>query len=320
MLIEGLGKGDDTGSDDDLNNNVPAALTDTGCERELNEDRYAVIESQSGLAWIVCDGMGGAMGGELAAQLAIDAIRRDLESVPARTPAVAIKGALLEANRVIVLRRQNPAFANMGTTAVGVIFQGPEVAIGHAGDSRAYLIRDGAIQQITTDHTLVQDLVDRGKIGVEDALSHPQAHVLTRCIGSEPGLDIDVDKFWIWEISDGEPRDVLLLCSDGLYSLVREGEIADAVTQLSPQRACVQLVELAKTRGGYDNITVAIIPLAGQLRNEPPIGFVSRVDKLKKQKKKKDGTNLLVRIGLVGLLCALAAIIAIILGLVFLIS
>ncbi|MCB0339150.1 MAG: serine/threonine-protein phosphatase, partial [Bdellovibrionales bacterium] len=190
MLLEGIGrqeKRSDTGD-----HCVPAAITDTGCERELNEDRYAVIECDSGLAWVVCDGMGGEMGGELAAQLAIDAIRRDLENLPARPPAIALKSAALEANRIIVLRRQNPAFSGMGTTVVAAMFANSEVAICHAGDSRAYLIRDGAIQALTTDHTYVQDLVEKGKIGIEEALSHPQAHVLTRCIGSEPGLEVDV--------------------------------------------------------------------------------------------------------------------------------
>src|SRR5262249_31618256 len=155
--------------------------------------------------------------------LAIDAIRRDLENLPLRPPTIALKSSILEANRVIVLRRQNPAFSGMGTTVVGVIFSGSEVAIAHVGDSRAYLIRDSAIQQLTTDHTFVQDLVDKGKIGIEEALSHPQAHVLTRAIGSEPGLEVDVQKFWLWDVDHNQPQDLLLLCSDGLYSLISEG-------------------------------------------------------------------------------------------------
>ncbi len=252
---------------------IPAAITDTGCERDLNEDRYAVVESRSGIAWIVCDGMGGAAGGELAAQLAIDAMRRDLENAPERPPAAALKNAILEANRIIVLRRQNPAFASMGTTIVAVLFSGPEVVISHLGDSRAYLVRDGAIQQLTTDHTYVQELVDAGKLEPEDALSHPQAHILTKCIGSEPGIDVDVKNFWVWHVAESEPRDAIVLCSDGLYSLVTDGEIANLLAEHAPQQACVKLVELAKARGGYDNITTAIIPLPGQLKREPPIGY-----------------------------------------------
>lgn len=253
--------------------NVPAAITDTGCERELNEDRYGVIESQSGLAWLVCDGMGGSTGGELAAQLALDAIRRDLEKLPFRAPEVALRTAILEANRVIVLRRQNQAFSQMGTTIVAALFSGAELVIGHVGDSRAYLVRDGAIQQLSTDHTYVQELVDKGQLRPEDALSHAQSHILTRCIGAEPGLEVDLHKFWIWDSSDVPSTDFLVLCTDGLYSLVSDGDIANIVTQNTPQRACVKMVEMAKARGGYDNITIAIVPLRGQLRKEPPVGY-----------------------------------------------
>ena len=252
---------------------VPAAITDTGCERELNEDRYAVVECPSGLAWMVCDGMGGVAGGELAAQIAIDSIRRDLESLPARPVEVALRSAILEANRIIVLRRQNQAFAGMGTTVVAAMFDGPEVVIGHAGDSRAYLIRDRAIQQLTTDHTYVQELVENKQIKPEEAMSHPQAHVLTRCIGSEPGLQVSTKKFWVWQDPELGKSDALLLVSDGLYSMVSDGEIANLVSEYPPQQACVKLVDLAKSRGGYDNITMAIIPLGGQLRSEPPIGY-----------------------------------------------
>ena len=273
MQIEGSEKNNQNPEFNSEDFDIPAAITDTGCERQLNEDRYAVIESQSGLAWLVCDGMGGVTGGELAAQLAIDAIRRDLENLPGRSPEVALKSAIIEANRIIVLRRQNQAFASMGTTLVGVIFSGAEVVIASVGDSRAYLVRDGAIQQLTVDHTFVQGLVDKGQIKPEEALSHPQAHILTRCIGAEPGIEVQTRKLWIWQVPAGEPKDYIFLCSDGLYSHVSDGEIANLVANNSPQKACVQLVDLAKSRGGYDNITLAVIPLDGQLKSEPPIGY-----------------------------------------------
>lgn len=249
---------------------IPAAITDTGCERELNEDRYAVIESPAGVAWLVCDGMGGATGGELAAQLAIDAIKRDLDKHGDLAVETALKNSIIEANRVIVLRRQNQAFASMGTTIVGVMFDGQEMAVANIGDSRAYVVRGGMIQALTVDHTYVQQLVERGEIRPEEALSHPQAHILTRCVGAEPGIEVDVQKFWIWPSSEGISRDRIVLCSDGLYSLVSENEIAQIVSRYSPQEACVKLVELAKARGGYDNITVSIIPLVGEVRSEPP--------------------------------------------------
>jgi len=248
--------------------NIPAAITDIGCEREINEDRYAVIDSSSGRAWVVCDGMGGAVGGELAAQLAIDAVRRALETNDYASPGEGIRVAVEEANRIIVLRRQNPAFSGMGTTIVSAMINGDEVVLSHAGDSRAYLVRDGVVQQLTVDHTYVQDLVDRGAITPEEALTHPQSHVLTRCLGAEPRLQLDMQEYWIWQVGPDEPTDKLLLCSDGLYSHVSDTEIAEVVTKTSPQEACVQLVELAKNRGGFDNITVAVLPLSGQLREE----------------------------------------------------
>ncbi len=281
-----FGNSSQQNDDKDAARSIPAAITDTGCERDLNEDRYAVIESSAGLAWVVCDGMGGTTGGELAAQLAIDAMRRHLDSLQGVEIESALRSTLLEANRIIVLRRQNPAFSAMGTTVVAMMIDDNDVVIGHVGDSRAYLLRDGAIQQLTTDHTLVQELVDKKQIKAEDALSHPQAHILTRCIGSEPGLDVAVSRFWIWQVAEEEARDYLLLCTDGLYSMVTEGEIANILRNDSPQQACVKLVELAKNRGGFDNITLAIIPLPGQLKHEPPVGY--KKDDKKKQKKQTE--------------------------------
>ena len=273
MLNDEMSRRESSGSFSQKNEAIPAAVTDTGCERDLNEDRFSVVECRSGTAWLVCDGMGGVTGGELAAQLAIDAVRRGLESSPLRTPEIAIKSAILEANRIIVLRRQNPMFAGMGTTIVSALFQDSEIALGHVGDSRAYLIRDGAIQSLTTDHTYVQELVEKGQVRVEDALVHPQAHILTRAIGSEPSLEVDIKKFWIWQTAPHENNDVLVLATDGLYSHVSDEEISNIVSDSSPQASCRKLVELAKKRGGYDNITVAIIPLSGRLQNEPPKGY-----------------------------------------------
>ena len=251
-------------NDDD----IPAAVTDVGCEREINEDRYAVIESPAGRAWVVCDGMGGALGGELAAQLAIDAMRRELENTTSGAIGDVLTGAIEEANRVIVLRRQNPAFSTMGTTIVAAMISGDEVVVSHVGDSRAYLVRGDHIQALTVDHTYVQDLVERGAIKPEEALSHPQAHVLTRCLGAEPRLDIKISKYWIWDTPPSESEDRLVLCSDGLYSLISDAELAKIISSRSPQESCIELVELAKERGGYDNITVTILPLGGQLREE----------------------------------------------------
>jgi len=251
-------------------NELPAAMTDIGCEREINEDRYIVIDSPAGQAWIVCDGMGGTLGGELAAQLAVDSMRRSLQATQASEPEMALTAAIQEANRVIVLRRQNPAFSSMGTTVVGAMIRGDEITLAHAGDSRAYLVRGTEVQQLTIDHTYVQDLVDKGLISHEESMSHPQAHVLTKCLGAEPRLEMDRQTYWIWETSAEDVKDYLVLCSDGLYSHVADDELGEIVNEAAPQESCAKLVQLARERGGYDNITVAIIPLDGKLDNQPP--------------------------------------------------
>ena len=217
--------------------------------------------------------MGGVAGGELAAQLAIDSMRRALDTVEGRDAESSLKAAIKEANRVVVLRRQNQAFGQMGTTVVAVIFAGQEVVISSVGDSRAYLVRGGAIQQLSKDHTFVQELVDKGEITLEEAMSHPKSHVLTRAIGAEPTVEVDSRKFWVWDHSGGQSTDYVVLCSDGLYSHVSDQEIAQIICESSPQRACAKLTELAKQRGGFDNITVAVIPLQGQLRKEPPSNY-----------------------------------------------
>jgi serine/threonine protein phosphatase PrpC len=296
----------------------PAAISDVGCERTLNEDRFASIESPSGITWLVCDGMGGQTGGDLAAQLAIDAIRRELQNQPARSPMVSIKSALEEANRRVVLRRQNQSFAQMGTTATAVQVFGAEVVIANVGDSRAYLVRDGAIQQLTVDHTYVQELVEKGEIDENEALSHPKAHILTRCLGANPGLDIDLIQYWInpsTSKSDSSPGDILLLCSDGLYSLVEEGEIASIISSCSPSDACDRLVTLAKERGGYDNITAIIIPLHGELSSEQPFGYSSQrlVQQLRsasQPRRKVDGAALFQTTIIMGILSLIAVLTA----------
>ncbi len=254
---------------------VPAAITDTGCERELNEDRYAVVECASGQAWLVCDGMGGEAGGELAAQLALDSIRRNLERSFERPPEEALLACIDEANRTIVLRRQNPAFSQMGTTIVACMIQGSEIAIAHVGDSRAYHVFPEGFEQLTEDHSYVQELVNRGGISQQEALSHPQAHMLTRCIGSEATVKIDSSKHWVWRDKQAGYQS-LVLCSDGLYSLVDGEELASIIRNAPPKEACAEAVQLAKERGGFDNITLAIIPLAGSLQHSAPKNYKPR--------------------------------------------
>jgi serine/threonine protein phosphatase PrpC len=191
------------------------------------------------------------------------------------------------------------------------------MALGNVGDSRAYVINQYGIRQLTVDHTYVQELVERGQIKPEEALSHPQAHILTRAIGSEPGLKSDVDRYWIWPSNNQSEHEVLLLCTDGLYSHVSDEEIALCIQNNNPQSACVELVDLAKQRGGYDNITIAVIPLGGILKDEPPLGLQDKVQKglsaLKTKKESADKKSyfktLLIILTLSGLFSLLAVLI-----------
>lgn len=262
------------------------SLTDPGCERDLNEDRCECISQGDRSTWVVCDGMGGVEGGDLAAQLAIDAMQRALVKYRDSRGEVALKEAILEAHRSVVLRRQNQVFGEMGTTAVAVLIDGGEVHLANVGDSRAYVVRGDSIEPLTVDHTYVQELVEAGEIGEDEMLDHPQAHVLTRCIGYGHSLEVDLRKLWIWRNVPESEQDCLVLVTDGLYTLVADNEIASVVGTRSPQEACSELIELGKSRGGFDNLSVAIIPIAGQLRDQPE-GGVSAVEERAAREKYK---------------------------------
>lgn len=297
---------------------LPAAITDIGCERDINEDRYASVQLDDSSVWVVCDGMGGTVGGELAAQLTVETIKRGLESLEEAITVQDVADAIQEANRVIVLRRQNPAFSGMGTTIVSALVSSDELHVLHAGDSRAYFISADSIQALTSDHTYVQDLVNRGMISEEEALSHPQSHVLTRCLGGELRVVLDTSSF---SLARADSINNLMLCSDGLYSLVDDNEFFQIVNSSSPQEACIALVELARERGGYDNITVAILPLPYKLDEYVPkvkkeIHKKSRVEselvslKPKKSIGKKQKIVLMVALGLFSVVCSLCAFLA----------
>lgn len=287
MLLDGNhGRNKKIGVDDvDSEKLVPAASSDIGLERNVNEDRFDIVESSTGTLWLVLDGMGGVAGGEFAAQLGIDAAHRYVEQHPSEDVEAMLAGVVEEANRVIVLRRQNKTYASMGTTVVGALLGEFSVAVAHVGDSRAYSVRDGEIEQLTVDHTYVQELVERQEIRREDALTHPQSHILTQCLGLSSTLRVEPQRYWIWPLEDGESSDVLVLCTDGLYSLVSDHEIATFVSTMVPQQACDELIKLANARGGFDNITVAIIPVCGTLRAEVPPGFDRHTAKKERQER-----------------------------------
>ena len=230
-----------------------AGVTDTGLQRLRNEDAF-VCEPP---LFAVADGMGGARAGEVAARLAAAALE---EPGRAARDSDDLVGLIAEANRRIWERSlADPLTAGMGTTMT-VALVAPEsgkVTIGHVGDSRAYLLRDGAIEQLTTDHSLVAELVQGGMLTPEEAERHPQRSAITRALGTEP--DVDVDAFTVEVV----PGDLVLLCSDGLSTMVADERVASVVEDAGrdPARAADALVEAANAQGGVDNVTVVLFEI-----------------------------------------------------------
>jgi PPM family protein phosphatase len=232
-------------------------ITDPGRKRRHNEDAY-VCEPP---LFAIADGMGGAQAGEVASRLAAAALKESGASTGGEQRIVDL---IQEANRRVYDRSNtDPNTSGMGTTMTVALVENGRVAFGHVGDSRAYLIRDGVMEQVTEDHSLVNELLKSGKLSPEEAESHPQRSVITRALGTDP--DVDVDTFTI----DAETDDVFLLCSDGLTDMVDEQQILDLVEQNRPDidTALKALVRAANRGGGEDNITV----VAFEIADSPPV-------------------------------------------------
>lgn len=247
--------------------NTPAGQTDIGCVRETNEDRFLLEAVPAGKLCIVCDGMGGEEGGEVAAQLAVDTVEAYLKSgKSAKNIAHLLRDSVTRANEEIIAHRQNPGFGAMGASIVTALVSEFEVAIAHVGDTRAYVVRGETIEQLTGDHTYVQELVEQGKISLEESLTHPQSHVLSRCLGPIAGIEASINTFRIEPINHvGPVADALVLMSDGLYRFVSDAEVARVIAKMSPEQSCRELIERAKARGGLDNIAILVYPLNGKL-------------------------------------------------------
>ena len=232
-----------------------AALTDVGLRREENQDSFQQITTDNFQIFVVADGMGGVRGGAVASAQAIQDFTAKIKAEKILAPEV-IKAAVQHANSVVFEKgSSDPALAGMGTTFVSLGFIGSKLYVTNVGDSRAYRIRGGVAKQITQDHTLVMELLKTGAITSDQVESHPVSHMLTRSLGPTPEIEIDC-----WEYEYGPARgDHYLLCSDGLYNLVSETEIAKIVSSSTPEQATKQLVDLANSRGGTDNITVIVV-------------------------------------------------------------
>jgi len=230
-----------------------AGVTDTGRRRMRNEDALVVRPP----LFAVADGMGGARAGEIAARLAADA----LEDARADTAGEeGIAGLIEDANRRIWERSlADPATAGMGTTVTAALVdeQGARVTIGHVGDSRAYLFRGDVLAQLSTDHSLVAELVQSGVLTPEEAERHPQRSAITRALGTDAAVEVEV------QTVTGELGDLFVLCSDGLSVMLGDDEIAAAIEDAGrePQAAGEALVRAANAHGGEDNITVVLFEL-----------------------------------------------------------
>jgi len=277
-------------------NIVAAALTDPGRQRDLNEDRvwaevYNPSEGETVGLFIVCDGMGGHLGGECASNWAVETVKRDLADYfcpkdPRATVKLSegtaasqassgpitrkseitvieknIKEAIQDANDVVYeYARQKPDEAgDAGTTITLAFIRGSRAVIANVGDSRTYLIRDNQLLQISSDHSLVASLVASGAIQPEEVYVHPQRNVIYRSLGQKQQVQIDTF------VQAVMPDDYLLLCSDGLWEMVQDDDlIVKLITSSSnPVEACQKLVDAANSAGGEDNIGVVVVKVSG---------------------------------------------------------
>lgn len=233
--------------------------TDIGCKRKANEDWLDYFECSNGLVAVVCDGMGGHVGGQVASRTAVDAIRAFLQSRHYDDPNAAIVAACNAANEAILQKAsEQPELTGMGSTCVMLIVRDGKVYIGSIGDSRIYLVRGHTIRQLTKDQSYVQTLVDAGKITKEEAERHPRKNEITNALGLERMQPATVFA------SPIEPQagDSFVLCSDGLSGMVGDEEIMRVVSNragMSQQKRVQELIERAKSHGGLDNITCQIV-------------------------------------------------------------
>jgi PPM family protein phosphatase len=227
-----------------------AALSDVGRARQSNEDSFL----ERSPLFVVADGMGGARAGEVASAIAVETAKG---SEVGASPEQDLAGVVKAANAEIYRKAQEDSeHAGMGTTFTGALVTGTEVAIGHVGDSRMYRYRDGQLERLTQDHSLVEEFVRQGKLTPEEAEVHPQRSIITRALGPEP--DVEVDTFTY----PGRAGDIYLICSDGLTGMISEDAIAQILSSSdSLEGAARELIDAANENGGRDNITAILFRL-----------------------------------------------------------
>jgi protein phosphatase len=234
--------------------------SDTGLRKEENQDYLSYYDGpthKNGLLLVLADGIGGRPGGGTASKVAVETLMEYFYSKKNINIPVVIKKGFKEANRVVIEKGdQDISLNGMGCTMNAVVLRDDKMYHNNVGDSRGYIISGDEISQFSTDHSFVSDLIKAGAITEEDALTHPERHVLTKAIGIDPKLNIESNKEYL-SIKNGQ---YLILCCDGLYGVVPDEEILDTVNTLkSPDDICKKLIEKANENGGPDNISVIVV-------------------------------------------------------------
>jgi PPM family protein phosphatase len=256
-----------------------AALTHPGMSGKNNEDRYAVSAfrlegelSTPAVFAIISDGIGGHRAGEVAAEMVVETVSQAVAKSDARYPIQTLREAIMRSSQLISVESENdPEKKGMGATCACALIVGERLYTAYVGDTRIYLLHSGAIQQISIDHTWVQEAIDAGVIGPDEAKGHPNAHVIRRYLGSKQPVEPDTRLRLSATESAGQsegnqglplqPGDQVILCSDGLTDLVGDDEILAAIQNKEQEAALQELVDLANQRGGHDNITVVALRL-----------------------------------------------------------
>lgn len=240
-------------------------ITDVGMKRTNNEDNYLVNDELN--LFVCCDGMGGHVGGEYASAIAVNTVEEVLTTIeqdaeanlpdadnPVERTREKLRYAIrLAGKRIFEKAAAEPEYKGMGTTALALLLDGGNFYIGHVGDSRGYLLREGRIEQLTEDHSLVYQKVKEGVLTPEEAKTHKLRNIITRSLGYMEEVEVDLQ---VRAIRRG---DKFMLCSDGLSNFVSTAEIGELLHRNAPQQAARQLIQLACDRGGDDNITCVAV-------------------------------------------------------------
>lgn len=233
-----------------------AGISHIGLVREKNEDKY-IMDLQQKL-FVICDGMGGHKGGKIASAMAAQVIERQYTSNDEQDRSAALNAAIIAANQKIwQVGSDNPEYQEMGTTATAAVIEDERLIVAHVGDSSLFLLRDGQICKITTDHTLARQMVMDGLLDEDEVRTCSYNHILTRAVGVQENIEIDNYTEII------QPGDQIILCSDGLTDMLAEEEMLEIMNEnkaaADPEQLARALVDAALNKGGYDNITIIVL-------------------------------------------------------------